>query len=215
VQPGVLERDRRLRRQPLGELPRLTVESAPARIEAEDGRRAVVVRRQVERERISLAADVADPADLDTVLEQLPAARARRLGDDLEDQRQQRALVVRRGERVADEGERPGEGAPFTARNTETRRPTVASEAAIARPIKSIGGERRSTGARSGTRVGRRASDTRIPQRSDEAVTPDEGCAPRRTRPKLSGTSKRRAARRDRGGLLPCARCSVSFFWPR
>jgi hypothetical protein len=62
----------------------------------------VLVGGQVELERMA-PADVAEPADLDTALDELPAARTCRLGDDLEDQGQQGPRVVRRGEGVADQ----------------------------------------------------------------------------------------------------------------
>ena len=106
VQPRVLEGDACLRREPLRERGRLLAETAPGWIE-EQRRPAAgfVVAGQVELEGLSLP-HLSEPADLLAVLDEQAAARAGRLGHDLQDQRQEGPRVMRRRESVPYECER-------------------------------------------------------------------------------------------------------------
>src|SRR5439155_3372870 len=67
--------------------------------------RRLTVRREAEPERewLAAAADLSDPGHFLPSGKDLPAERAGRLSDHLQDHRQQHAWVVRGRERVADE----------------------------------------------------------------------------------------------------------------
>ena len=125
VEPRVLERDRSLGGEPLGEFRRLLAEAALGRMEHELHRRRLVSRRQVELD-ARRPVEVADPADLLPVLQQPAAAGPRRFRDHVQDHGHQRARVVGRRERVADERERLARLPPAGDRGTSplaVRRP--------------------------------------------------------------------------------------------
>ena len=105
VQLRVLERNRRLRREPLRRSLGFRVEPAFGRVQ-EERRLAVVVARELEHDARVAAVDVAHPADLLVSLTDTSAPRTRRLDHHLEDHGQKRTRVVRRRERVPHERER-------------------------------------------------------------------------------------------------------------
>src|SRR6266487_4309734 len=90
VKPCVLQRDPRLRGQPLCKLLGLFFKPPPGGVKDERRRAAHFVRLKVERKRLAFAVHVSDPADLLAGLEQLTSSRAGRLRDDLEDQGEDR-----------------------------------------------------------------------------------------------------------------------------
>ena len=103
MEPSVLERDRSLRREPLGELRGLLAESALGWVEDELRRSRLVARREVELDRALRTLDFAHTADLPPLVHEPAAARAGGLGDHVQDDGQESARVVGCGERFTDE----------------------------------------------------------------------------------------------------------------
>ena len=98
VQAFVLDRDRRLRREPVRELLGLLVERTLARRIEEQATDAVLVRPEPERQRAAALLRPTGPHDLRAAADETRAGRARRLDRALEDHRQERLRVVRGGE---------------------------------------------------------------------------------------------------------------------
>ena len=101
VQACVLERDRGLRGEPLGERGRLGREAAFGRVDEQPDLAAARRLAEVELDRL-LADRLADPRQLAVVVEHAAAGGAGRLDGGVEDHRQQPARVVGRRQRVAD-----------------------------------------------------------------------------------------------------------------
>ena len=106
VQAGVLQRDRRLRGEPLGQLLRFGRKAARRRVEQQPRGAGLVGGRQLELQLVGVVGHVTHPADLPVALHEPATANPGRLGDHVEDHGKKRARIVRRGERVADEGKR-------------------------------------------------------------------------------------------------------------
>ena len=106
VEPRILERDPRLCGNPLGQFLRFDVEPPGRRVQQELRVGVGVLAPKVERQRPGAPTRLAEPADLDAVMQHLRSTCARRLGNDLENQRHERARVVCSRERVADECDR-------------------------------------------------------------------------------------------------------------
>ena len=106
VEPLVLERDRGLRRQPVGELLGLVVEGAATRRIEEELPDCLVVGTEAERERPPALLGIPGAHELVPAAHEPRARGARGADRALEDDGQERLRVVRRGERLADQGDR-------------------------------------------------------------------------------------------------------------
>ena len=105
VQAGVLQRDRGLGGKPLGQLPHLRREASGAGIKKEI-RPALAASGKLDHERGRSAMGLTGPADLLTRRDDPPTAGLRRVDDDLENDREQRARIVGGGQRAADQRKR-------------------------------------------------------------------------------------------------------------
>ena len=105
VQARVLERDRRLRAEPVGELARLVAEVGLARRQVEDAALAAV-QAERDRERLAAVVRVALAGDLLAVDDEPGAGGAGRLDRVLDDDREERVRLVGGREGVAEAGDR-------------------------------------------------------------------------------------------------------------
>ena len=119
----VLDRDRRLRREPVGELLGLLVEGAVARRVEEQAADPVLVAAEPEAERPAAVLRVAGAHDLGAAADEARAGGAGRLDRALEDHGQERLGIVGGGERLTDERDGLADALLVRLRRTSRRAP--------------------------------------------------------------------------------------------